>query len=83
MLNRCEKIYKDGEVRVLEDSDKERIMNKNYTMAEKALRVIAVAYLDVDNINKNEKDEKIESNLVFVRTCWNDRSAKRRSKKCN
>ena len=35
-------------------------------MAEKALRVIAVAYKEVDNLPQNIDTKTIENNLVFV-----------------
>ena len=34
-------------------------------MAEKALRVLAVAYLDVTQIPNNIRSEEIEQNLIF------------------
>lgn len=52
-------------------------------MADKALRVIAVAYLDVENLPKEIDDKEIEQNLIFVRINRNDRPSKRRSKKSN
>lgn len=67
LLERCEKIYKDGEIRDLENSDKERILNKNSNMADKALRVLAVAYLDTENIPSKIDTESVERKLIFVR----------------
>ena len=47
--------------------DKENILNKNSNMANKALRVLGIAYSDVDKIQSNIDTEHIEKNLIFVR----------------
>lgn len=49
-------------------SDKENILNKNSQMADKALRVLAVAYSDVSTLPQNINAENIEKDLTFVRT---------------
>lgn len=67
LLNRCIKIYKDGEIRNLDNIDKETILNKNSDMADKALRVIAVCYVDKETLPR-KLDETLEQNLIFVRT---------------
>lgn len=41
-------------------------------MADKALRVLAVAYLDVDKIAGNLDTLNLENHLIFVRTSRND-----------
>jgi Ca2+-transporting ATPase len=66
LLNRCEKIYKDGEIRAIENSDKSSILSKNEIMAGKALRVLAVAYLEVEYLPSSIDSENIEQNLIFV-----------------
>lgn len=43
------------------------ILNKNSDMADKALRVIAVCYVDKENIPQ-KIDESLERDLIFVRT---------------
>lgn len=83
LLNRCEKIYKNGEVKQLDEKEKKEILNKNSNMANKALRVLAVSYLDVEKIPNHLETENTEKDLVFVRINWNDRPSKRRSKKSN
>lgn len=82
LLNRCEKIYINGEVHSLENIDKNIILNKNSNMADKALRVLAVAYLDVDKIQQDLDEKSLEQHLIFVGLIRNDRSTKRRCKKC-
>lgn len=62
---------------------KQEIKRQNLQMAEKALRVIAVAYKDIDKLPSKIDTLNIENNLNFVRTYWNDRSTTRRSKRSN
>ena len=51
---------------------KQQIQKQNLIMAEKALRVIAVSYKDLDNLPSKIKSDNIENNLNFVRINWND-----------
>ena len=46
--------------------EKQSIQRENLKMAEKALRVIAVAYKEVDHLPPNIDTKTIENNLVFV-----------------
>ena len=54
LLNRCIGI------------SKEKILKENEKMANKALRVIAIAYKEIEIIPKDVKIENIENNLKFV-----------------
>lgn len=83
LLNRCKKIYKNGDVKTITQLDKKEILEKNSNMANKALRVLGVAFLDIDILPKEIDTKTIENNLIFVRTNRNDRSSKRRGKKCD
>ena len=47
-------------------SEKMKIQRENLNMAQKALRVIAVAYKDVDSLPKNINTQNIEKDLNFV-----------------
>lgn len=58
--------------------EKKKIQTENLQMAKKALRVIAVAYKELDVLPDKINTENIENNLEFVRTNWNDRSTKKR-----
>lgn len=62
-------------------TEKTQIQKENEKMAKKALRVIAVAYKDVDFLPQKIDTNTIENNLNFVRTNWYDRSTKRRRKR--
>ena len=61
--------------------EKQRIQKENLQMAEKALRVIAVAYKDLDRLPDKIDSVNIEHNLNFVRINWYDRSTKGWSKR--
>ncbi len=47
-------------------NEKLKVQNENSKMAKKALRVIAVAYKDVDYVPSNIESKDIENNLNFV-----------------
>ena len=65
LLNRCNKIFINGKIIPLDSAQKNNIIRENENMAKEALRVIAVAYLDVDNLPR-KIDTTIENNLIFV-----------------
>ena len=65
LLQKCTKVYVNGKINSLDANNRMVIINKNSNMAQKALRVIAVAYLDLETL-PNKIDNNIENNLVFV-----------------
>ncbi len=65
LIKRCKKIYNSGRIEDLSNNNKYIILNKNDKMAKEALRVIAVAYLDIENL-PSKIDSKLENNLIFV-----------------
>ena len=63
LLKHCTQVYENGKVISLTSSLLSQIERQNNQMADQALRVLAIAYLDVNIIpNKNA----IEQNLTFV-----------------
>ncbi len=56
----------------LSNTERQKVQKNNLQMAEKALRVIAVAYKDVDKLPLKIDTQNIENNLNFVRIDWND-----------
>ncbi len=66
LLNKCTYYEEQGNIKDLDKSFFELLKNKNEKMAEKALRVLAVAYLDVDILPKQIESETIEKGLIFV-----------------
>lgn len=55
----------DGNVRPITDEDIRKIQHANVAMAEKALRVLAVAYKKID-ANPGEGDASLEDSLIFM-----------------
>ena len=86
LLKKCNKDYNNGNVTSMSGYRIEQIKKVNQTMAERALRVLAVAYSDVPKISNGDAgagavSANVEDNLIFVRINWNDRSTQRRSKR--
>ena len=75
LLNRCSNFYSNGRITPINDSIIRMIESANRNMADKALRVIAVSYADLDYMPSNISSETIEKQLVFVRINRNDRSS--------
>lgn len=78
LIEKCNKDYNNGNVTMLSNARISQIKNANKAMAEKALRVLGVAYLDINEIPKTIDSNNIEKNLIFVRPNRNDRPTKRR-----
>ncbi len=66
LISNCKKYYINGIEQNISASVISRINNYNLKMAEKALRVIAVAYKDIEVIPQNVDSINIEKDLVFV-----------------
>lgn len=65
VLERCAYIHGLGGIRRLTSSDEERILKKNEEMAERALRVLALAYRKETEI-KSFDEEALERDLIFL-----------------
>ena len=66
LLNNCVYYLKNGEPEILTAAKKSEIINENENMAKNALRVIAVAFKDVNRLeNLNTGNKNLETNLVF------------------
>ena len=67
LLKNCEKIEKGSEARTLTNSDREEILKINDTLAGSALRVLAVAYRELNEEYKTGADSvSIERGLTFM-----------------
>ena len=66
LLRHCNKYFLNGELHVLDSYALQKIEKINDKMAEKALRVIAVAYTAIPKLPVNINSESIEDNLIFV-----------------
>ena len=65
LLKKCTKAYMNGNVTKLNGNLITQIEKQNTQMANQALRVLAVAYLDVEQILDNNYNN-IEQNLIYV-----------------
>ncbi len=65
LIKKCTKCYNNGSISSIY-SKEENIKYQNNEMSEKALRVIAVAYRDADNLPVNITADAIENDLIFV-----------------
>ena len=59
LINKCDRIYQQGEVSDLTDEQKRKIIEKNKDFAGKGLRVLGFAY-------KQDTGEEVEENLVWI-----------------
>jgi Ca2+-transporting ATPase len=66
LIERCNRIYKNGKIEKLDNNEKKIIQNNNSKMANSALRVIAVAYTDADKFPNIKSEDEVEQNLIFV-----------------
>jgi len=66
LLKVSNKYLINGEIKEDIESYKQHIYNNNEQMAKSALRVLALAYKEIDHEPTNEEMETIESNLIYV-----------------
>ncbi|MCI8832863.1 MAG: calcium-translocating P-type ATPase, PMCA-type [Clostridia bacterium] len=64
MINKCDRIYRNGKIERLSEEEKRKIQNQNTQLADDALRVIAVGYRDFEFMRKDVTN--LEENLIFV-----------------
>jgi Ca2+-transporting ATPase len=66
LLNDCTKIELTGSVRSLTENDIESVLNANNRLADDAMRVLGLAYKELDNNSTDYRAEMIEKDLVFA-----------------
>ncbi len=66
LLDRCTGILLNGKVEPLSGRHRDNVRAANKAMAGKALRVLGVAYKDIDEIPRTPTSEEIEAGLIFV-----------------
>lgn len=66
LLNRCINYYYNGQENVLSKKERQVFEKENIDMAEKALRVLAVAYKDVEYLPEKIDSENIEKDLNLI-----------------
>ena len=66
LLSKCTKIYSNGNIRDLTDSDRNAILKANKDFADKALRVLAGAMKKLDSVPADQSPASLEHDLVFL-----------------
>lgn len=66
VLSVCDRIVINGEVRPLVQADTDEIRNANETMANSALRVLAMAYKDCPEAPQKVTIGQLENGLIFI-----------------
>lgn len=66
VLKRCNYYYEDGGEVALTDEIRGRILSENKGMADKALRVLSVAYRNWDKEPESYEPETLEQKMVFI-----------------
>lgn len=63
LIARCTQLLQGGEIRPLTGAMKAKLLSDNSRLAERALRVLAVAYRDVSDLPSDDRES--ESQLIF------------------
>ncbi|MCJ7514604.1 MAG: HAD-IC family P-type ATPase, partial [Dehalococcoidia bacterium] len=66
ILSSCNRIFRNGEETELSSEDTKTIMTVAHDMAEDALRVLGLAYKQLNDTPVNTDDIEIEKDMVFV-----------------
>lgn len=66
LLARCDRILENGKVRKLTAEDREAVKRENLSMAESALRVLAVGMNEIERLPAELTSATFETGLVFV-----------------
>ncbi len=66
ILQRCTHYLKNSEICELDEAAKKEIANKNKSMSQKALRVLAAAYRSYDALPNDLTSEACENSMVFI-----------------
>lgn len=66
ILKRCDFVYRDGRALPMTEELRDEIYEENRRMADKALRVLALAMRRWDKMPENTDPEYLEKELVFV-----------------
>ena len=65
LLNVCDRIIKYGKVKKLTNDEKRKIIKINNSFAQKALRILGLAYRDLPD-SKEYTMKNVEKNLIFI-----------------
>ncbi len=66
LIKRCSAYEDVGRVESMSEEVRRKILRQNDEMAEQALRVLAVSYVDLDYLPERIDSQTVENNLIFV-----------------
>jgi len=66
MIDLCTHMLVKGEVVPMDDARRQHVLDSNHGMAEQALRVLAVAYKDLEELPAKPSPENVEVGLTLV-----------------
>jgi Ca2+-transporting ATPase len=66
LLSRCSRILIKGQIQSINEKVMNEINQANKNMAVKALRVLAIAYKDIELLPDDSEMEKTENDLIFI-----------------
>ena len=66
LLPRCTHIYQGGETKPFGEADLQAVSAANDTMANDALRVLAMAYKDLTELVEKDQMDTLETDLTFI-----------------
>ncbi|MFO7295288.1 MAG: calcium-transporting P-type ATPase, PMR1-type [Clostridia bacterium] len=66
LILRCNRVLLDGKVVDISADHLKHIQEANDDMASRALRVLGMAYKDLDDLNYTDKEKELEDGLIFV-----------------
>lgn len=66
LLKKCNKVYENGRISNLDFNQSKKIEQQNNKMADEALRVLAIAYIDLPSLPNKIDSQNIEKNLIFI-----------------
>lgn len=66
LIERCTKIMRgDGTIEPITDEDKSAVLEENHKLASEALRVLAMAFKELEAVAEDPTSEEYEKDLVF------------------
>ncbi len=66
LLGRCNSYILNGEIKQDLEKYKEEIFKNNELMAKEALRVLAMAYKEIDHVPTKEEMKNLENDLIYI-----------------
>ncbi len=66
ILKRCTHVWTDGKIQPLTEEKRAEILSANKGMADRALRVLAAAFKNLDGVPTDFEPEDLEKDLVFI-----------------